>query len=121
MYFSFDNVGNSLLALAFTISSGIFQIKMAPKIQFAFSPNRNDVFLVRGNLNFGDSAGMAASDVVADAFVVAPQLDELVFASGDKVLSFSIHRGNFVMARELTSPSSEPSSILIAWPLKVAQ
>lgn len=103
-----------------------------------------------------NSSRVSRSSVILQAFIIAPELDELILASRHKMLAFSVdsassnfklrgeeelttvqfsaatrqpldqkrtsnHDRYFVIAKALTSPSSDPSSILIAVPSKVSQ
>jgi len=64
------------------------------------------------------------SNEIADTFVILPDLDLFILTSTYEVLSLSKYIKKLlylVIARVLTSPSSDPSNILIAVPSKVSQ
>lgn len=73
---------------------------------------------------------MSYTIVVADSFIVLPNFNYFIFTARYKVLAFSLVlfqldlvyiNTYLVMANALTSPSSEPSIILMAVPSKISQ
>ena len=59
----------------------------SPDEDSAFGSRRDDKLLVWSNGNLGDAPRVANTAVVADALVVVPKLDLLVFSSTDEVLT----------------------------------
>jgi len=61
-----------------------------PDEETTFGSGGDDEFLAWGDGDLGDGSRMSNTLVVADSLIVVPELDDLVFSSGDKVLAFGI-------------------------------
>ena len=53
----------------------------------SLSTNGDNSSLVGGNTNLSDISRMSNTLVIGDSFIVVPDLDSLVLATGDEVLS----------------------------------